>query len=65
MIPVHSLGSPGGSNGKESAHNVQGLGLIPWRREWQPTPVLEYSVNRGAWLATVHGVAKNQTQLST
>ena len=36
---------PGGSNGKESAWNARDLrfnpwvGKIPWRREWQPTPV--------------------------
>ena len=29
---------------------------IPWRRAWQPTPVflLENSMDRGAWWATVH-----------
>ena len=34
-------------------------------REWQPTPVflLENSMDRGAWRATVYGVAKSQTQL--
>ena len=33
---------------------VQSLGyVIPWRREWQPTPVFlhEKSMNRGAWWA--------------
>ena len=40
-----SLGFPGGSVGKESACNVgepgstTGLEKIPWRKEWQPTPV--------------------------
>ena len=40
-----SLGFPGGSVGKESACNVgdpgsnTGLETIPWRKEWQPTPV--------------------------
>ena len=31
---------------------------IPWRREWQPTPVffLVNPMDRGAWQATVHGV---------
>ena len=39
-----SVGFPGGSDDKESACNVGGLGLIPgfgkipWRRAWQPTP---------------------------
>ena len=39
---------------------------IPWRREWQPTPVflLGNPMDRGAWWAAVHGVAKRQTQLS-
>ena len=32
--------SPGGSDGKESTCNAGDLvGKIPWRREWQPTPV--------------------------
>ena len=39
-------GFPGGSDGKEYAHNAGDSGLIPglwrfpWRRKWQPTPVL-------------------------
>ena len=38
-------GFPGGSGAKESACNARNLGSIPrvgkipWRREWQPTPV--------------------------
>ena len=34
---------------------------IPWRRAWQPTPVflLENPMDRGAWRATVHRVAKS------
>ena len=36
---------PGGSDGKASVYNVEGLGSIPvgkipWRRKWQSTPVL-------------------------
>ena len=32
----------------------------PWRRKWQPTPVflLENPMDRGAWQAIIHGVAK-------
>ena len=39
---------------------------IPWRREWQLTPVFlpGESHERGAWWATVHGVIKSWTQLS-
>jgi len=39
---------------------------IRWRREWLPTPVfLPGESHRGAWQATVHGVAKSQILLST
>ena len=43
---IHIKGFPGGSDGKASAWNVgdpasiPGLGRFPWRRKWQPTPVL-------------------------
>ena len=57
---------PGGSDGKESPCNagdpglIPGSGKIPWRRKWQHTPVflLGESLDRGAWWATVHAVAK-------
>ena len=66
------LGFPGGSEGKESACNEGGLGLIPGLGrspgEGNGYPLqyscLENSINRGAWQATVHGVAKNWTLLS-
>ena len=37
-----------------------------WRRKWQPTPVflLENSMGRGDWWATVQGVTKSQKRLS-
>ena len=45
---------------------------IPWSRKWQPTPVFlpvkfhgqKSLEGRGAWQGTVHGTAKNWTQLS-
>ena len=42
--PLYHQIFPGGSDDKESACNVRDLGSIPgsgipWRREWQPTPV--------------------------
>ena len=42
------------------------IGKIPWRRDWQPTPVFLPREVHGqrAWRATARGVAKNQTQLS-
>ena len=38
----------------------------PLEREWQPTLVflLENSMDRGVWWATVHGVPKSQTLLN-
>ena len=43
------------------------MGKIPWRRAWQPIPVscLKNTMDRGAWRATVHGVAQSQTRLKS
>ena len=60
---------PGGSDWKESACNEGDPGLTP---EWGRSPAkgngnplqyscLEKSMDREAWLATIHGVAKSQT----
>ena len=69
---VYSISFPGGSDGKESACNVEDLGSIPGLGrspgEQKSYPFqcsgLENSMNRGAWRATVHEVAKSWTQLS-
>ena len=66
------MGFPGGSDGKESACNVGDLGSIPGSGRspggghgYQlQSSCLENSMDRGTWWATVHGVAKSQTQLS-
>ena len=63
---------PGGSDGKASACIVEDLGLIPGLErspgEGNGNPLqyscLENSMDGGAWNATVHGVAKNWTQLN-
>ena len=64
-------GFPGGSDGKESACSAGDEGSIPGSGrspgEGNDNP-LQYSclgnpMNRGAWQATVHGVAKSQTPL--
>ena len=65
-------GFPGSSEGKASACNVGDLGLIPRSgrvpEEGNGNPLqypwLENSMGRGAWWATVHGIAKSQTRLS-
>ena len=43
------------------------IGIIPWRRAWQPTPVFlpGKSMDRGAWWATAHGVARVGHDLAT
>ena len=67
----HFQGSvfPGGSEGKESACSARDLGLIPGSgrspQEGNGNPFqyscLENFMDRGAWLATVHGVTKRST----
>ena len=46
---------------------IPGLGRSLGGRNGNPLQYscLENSIDRGAWLVTVHGVAKSQTQLST
>ena len=59
-------------SGKESAYSVghqsliPGSGRSPGEGNGNPLqyPRLENPMDRGAWWATVHGVAKSQTQLS-
>ena len=59
-------GFPGGSNRKESTYNVEdpastpGSGRYPGEGNGNPLQYscLENSMERGAWQATVHGVAK-------
>ena len=66
------FGSPGGSEVKASASNAGDLGSIPGSGrspgEGNGNPLqyscLENPMDRGAWWATVHGVAKSQTPLS-
>ena len=63
------LSFPGSSVGKESACNVGDLGLIPGlgrslgegNGNALQYSCLEDSMDRGAWRAIVHGVAKSQT----
>ena len=67
---VHKV-FPAGSDGKESAWNlgdlgsIPGLGRAPGEENGNPLQYscLENPMDGGAWLATVHGVAKSQTRL--
>ena len=64
---------PGGSTVKESAYNAGGTGSIPGLGrspgEGNGNPLmyscLKNSIDRGAWQATVHGVAKVRHNLAT
>ena len=66
------MGVHGGSGGKESSCNagdpgsVLGSGRSPGEGYGNllQYSCLENSMNRGAWRATVHGVAKSWTRLS-
>ena len=64
------MGFPGGSEVKVSAQNAGDLGSIPGSGrspgEGNGNPLqysyLENPMDGGTWLATVHGVTKNQTR---
>ena len=66
------MGFPGGSDAKESACNAGDLVSIPgsgrYSRKGNGNPrhysCLGNPMDRGAWWATVHGVAKSQIWLS-
>ena len=66
---LERIDSPGDLDGKESACDAGDLGSIPGSgrspREGNGNPLqyscLENPMFRGAWQATVHGVAKSQT----
>ena len=68
------IGFPGSASGKEPACHCRRhkrprinpwVWKILWRRAWQTAPVflLENSMDRGSWWATVHRVTKSQTWL--
>ena len=71
MLSV-SWAFPRGSDGEESACNIRDLGLIPGSRRCPREgngyllqySCLENSMDRAAWWARVHGVAKSWTGLS-
>ena len=71
------MGFPDGSVGKETTYGLEcrrhrrcrfdpWVGKIPRGGKWQPTPVFlpGEAMDREAWQAAVHGVAKSRTQLS-
>ena len=68
----YSVGFPGGPEGKASACNagdpgsIPGSGRSPGGGNGNPLQYscLENLMGRGAWWATVHGVAESQTGLS-
>ena len=73
---LSTLGSPGGAGGTESPCQCSRckrcgfnpwIGKIPWRGNGNPFQYscLENSMDSGAWWATVHGVSKSRTGLST
>ena len=70
-VTIHPVGFPGSSDGKESTCNAEdpgsipGLGRSPGEGQGNPlTLAWRIPMDRGAWQATIHGVAKSQTRLS-
>ena len=71
IILINRMEAHVGSEGKESVCNVRDLGLSPGlgrslgKRNDNSLQYscLENSMDRGTWWATVHGIAKSQTQL--
>ena len=67
--PPVFLGTPGGSDSKESTYNVGDLGSIPGLGRYPEEGMATHSsilawripMDRGAWRAMVHGVAKSRT----
>ena len=74
IFTVHFMSThfPSGSDGKGDTSNagdvgsISGPGRSPGERNGTPLQYshLENSMRRGAWWATVHGVAKSRTGLS-
>ena len=72
LLWYSGMGFPGGSEVKASDSNTGDLGSIPGLGrspgEGNGTPLqyscLENPMDRGAWWAAVHGVAKSRTRLS-
>ena len=70
---MYNMDFPGGSDGKVSDYNAGGpgsipeLGRSPGEGNGNPLlyPCLENPMDRGAWQATVHGVARVEHDLVT
>ena len=68
ILTIIIIPFPGSSDGKDSSCNTGDSGWIPGSGrspgEWNSNPLqyswLENPLDRGAWRATVYGVAKNQ-----
>ena len=56
--------STGGSDSKNASYNAGDLVSTPGNGYPGQNSCLENSKDRGAWWATVHGVAKSQTRMS-
>ena len=58
---------PANAGGSKDSGEIPGLGRCPGGGHGSPLQYscLENPMDRGAWRATVHGVTKSQTQLST
>ena len=64
-LPPPSSYCPSGSSQCTIPVHLSWVRKIPWRRAWQPTPMVLHgeSMNRRAWVAIVHRVTQHQTRL--
>ena len=64
---VKARNLPAGTGDTRDAGSIHGLGRCPGAGNGNPLHYagLETSMDRGGWRATVHGVAKSWTRLST
>ena len=63
--PPSSVGDLGDTGSIPGLRRSLGVGNGIQYSEWLQYSCLENPMDRGAWQATVHGVTKSQTRLST
>ena len=64
-VELMSMAGAGQCRRRKSQWLIPGSGRFPGVRNLLQYSCLENAIDRGAWQATVHGVAQSQTQLST
>ena len=63
IVSLQVVKNPPANVGHKRCRFEPWVGKMPWSRKWQPTPMFLLEItDKGAWQATVHGVAElNET----